>query len=735
MSNTNEKKSFRLIPQVMILFAFGILVTGIITFFTQRSLSDSEIRKQTETRASEIAEEAATSVREYPAYKKLLSYWYAHADEMQIEYDAEYGTGTETEAKCKVLSERCPDVQLRYVTERQFGTMTPEDQKLYAEVTYSWLITRLDQIKRAYHIDFLFCVATDDAYGTQFFLLSAADPGATRGTSYEEVYPLGHTVTVGADQQEAMRRAKANASHLANAGDYVDYYTYLGETEGHPVFIGMTYNLSALRASSAAQARKETVYAMLFQIFLSLICLTLIFCFVLKPLKKVQENIRLYKRTKDGGAIAENLKGIRAHNEIGDLSNDVTELAAEMDDYIGRIETITAEKERVSTELSMATRIQAAMLPHVFPPFPERPEFDIYASMDPAKAVGGDFYDFFLVDDDHLGIVMADVSGKGVPAALFMMASKIILQSCAMLGSSPAEILTKTNEAICSNNQEEMFVTVWTGILEISTGRLTAANAGHEYPVLQKTPDGPFALVKDKHGPVIGYMPGIGYKEYELQLAPGTKLFLYTDGVPEATDADENMFGTERMLAALNEEPDAAPARVLENVRRAVDGFVKEAEQFDDLTMLCLSYRGQMTEQNEIDVEATDQNLSPVQDFVDKRLQSAGCTEKERMQIGVSVEEIFVNIAHYAYAPEIGRATVRVEVSGDPVTVSITFIDRGVPYDPLAKKDPDVTLPAEQREIGGLGIFMTKKIMDNIVYEYKNGSNILKLVKHIAKHE
>ncbi|MBP5207214.1 MAG: SpoIIE family protein phosphatase [Clostridia bacterium] len=610
--------------------------------------------------------------------------------------------------------------------------MELEDQKLYAEVAYSWLITRLNQIKRAYHINFLFCVATDETYGTQFFLLSAADPGATRGTSYEEVYPLGHTVTVGTDQQEAMRGAKANASHLANAGDYVDYYTWLGETEGHPVFIGMTYNLSELRSSSASQARRETLYAMLFQIFLSLICLILIYRFVLQPLKKVQKNIRLYKETKDSRAITESLKEINSHNEIGDLSKDVSELAAEIDDFIGRIETITAEKERVSTELSMATRIQAAMLPHVFPPFPERGEFDIYASMDPAKEVGGDFYDFFLIDDDRLGIVMADVSGKGVPAALFMMASKIILRSVAMLGGSPAEILTKTNEAICSNDQEEMFVTVWMGILEISTGKLTAANAGHEYPVMQKAPGGPLELVKDKHGFVIGGMPGMKYKEYELQMMPGTKLFLYTDGVPEATDENGEMFGVERMIAALNEEPDAAPVRVLQNVRRAVDGFVKDAEQFDDLTMLCLSYRGQMTEQNEIDVEATDQNLSPVQDFVDKRLQNAGCTEKERMQIGVSVEEIFVNIAHYAYAPEIGRATVRVEVSGDPVTVSITFIDRGVPYDPLAKKDPDVTLPAEQREIGGLWIFMTKKIMDDMVYEYKNGSNILKLVKHIA---
>ena len=217
--------------------------------------------------------------------------------------------------------------------------------------------------------------------------------------------------------------------------------------------------------------------------------------------------------------------------------------------------------------------------------------------MDPTKEGGGDFYDFFLVDDDHLCMVVADVSGKGVPAALFMMASKIILQSCAMLGGSPAEILTKTNEAICSNNQEKMFVTVWLGILEISTGKLTAANAGHEYPAL-KRPDGTFELIKDKHGFVIGGMEGMKYKEYELTLEKGTKLFLYTDGVPEATDAGSKMFGTERMLAALNEHPEAAPEQLLKNVRHAVDGFVKEAEQFDDLTMLCIEYKGQGEERS-----------------------------------------------------------------------------------------------------------------------------------------
>jgi sigma-B regulation protein RsbU (phosphoserine phosphatase) len=211
--------------------------------------------------------------------------------------------------------------------------------------------------------------------------------------------------------------------------------------------------------------------------------------------------------------------------------------------------------------------------------------------MDPAKEVGGDFYDFFLIDDDHLCMVMADVSGKGVPAALFMMASKIILANNAQMGKSPAQILTDTNAAICANNKEEMFVTTWLGILELSTGKLMAANAGHEYPVIKQA-DGGFELYKDRHGFVIGGMDGAKYREYELRLEPGARLFVYTDGVPEATNAENELFGTDRMLEALNIDPNASPKTAMQNVRSAVDAFVKDAEQFDDLTMLCLEYKG-----------------------------------------------------------------------------------------------------------------------------------------------
>ena len=308
---------------------------------------------------------------------------------------------------------------------------------------------------------------------------------------------------------------------------------------------------------------------------------------IVKPITAMTDNLT----GKDGNGSFEMKDMYRTGDEIQVLAESFDKLSKDTVKYIENITEITKEKERIGTELSLATQIQVGMLPHIFPPFPHRHEIDIYAVMEPAREVGGDFYDFFLVDEDHLGLVMADVSGKGVPAALFMMISKALLKSNAMLGQSPAEVLMKVNNLICANNQAEMFVTVWLGIFEISTGKLTAANAGHEYPALKRA-DGSFELYKDKHGFVIGGMEDVRYKEYTIDMKKGDKLFLYTDGVPEATDSQEQMFGTDRMLEALNIDNKADPEQLLKNVRNAVNEFVKEAEQFDDLTMMCLEYKG-----------------------------------------------------------------------------------------------------------------------------------------------
>lgn len=217
---------------------------------------------------------------------------------------------------------------------------------------------------------------------------------------------------------------------------------------------------------------------------------------------------------------------------------------------------------------------------------------DIYATMNPAKEVGGDFYDFFLIDQQHLGIVMADVSGKGVPAALFMVIAKTLIKNRALMGGTPAEILEFVNNQLCENNESEMFVTVWLGILNLTTGVMTASNAGHEFPAFRKA-GGAFELIRDEHGFVLAGMEDMHYQNYEITFEPGDSLYLYTDGVVEATNAGEELFGDQRMLTALNKEPGSGCKQTLHNVRDGIRDFVKDAAQFDDITMLCFTYYGE----------------------------------------------------------------------------------------------------------------------------------------------
>ena len=308
---------------------------------------------------------------------------------------------------------------------------------------------------------------------------------------------------------------------------------------------------------------------------------------LIRPIKRItNETVRF---ASDPSQPQEPLAlSIKSRDEIGTLAVSVDTMERETLEYIDNLTKMTSEQQRIGTELDLAAKIQQGMLNTVFP---DRPEFDIFASMTPAKEVGGDFYDFFMIDDDHLCLVIADVSGKGIPAALFMTVSKIVIADAAMVYRSPAEILRTVNERISEKNQLDMFITVWLGILELSTGKLTAANAGHEYPVIYRD-GGSFELLKDKHGFVIGGMSGMKYRDYELTLAPGDAIFVYTDGLPEATNSEEELFGTARMVDALNIAPHTTPFALLSTVQNKVNDFVGDAPQFDDLTMLCVKYRG-----------------------------------------------------------------------------------------------------------------------------------------------
>ena len=282
---------------------------------------------------------------------------------------------------------------------------------------------------------------------------------------------------------------------------------------------------------------------------------------------------------------------IHSGDELETLSKSFEKMDGDLRHYIEDNERITEEKGRITAELNLASAIQHGQLPQVFPAFPDRRDLDIYASMTPAKTVGGDLYDFYLVDDSHLAMVIADVSGKGIPASLFMMISRILIKNHVKAGESPATALTSVNTQLMENNKTNQFVTVWLAVLDLETGKGMAANAGHEHPALCRA-GGRYELVTYKHSPPVAITDFTVFREHSFEMFPGDSLFVYTDGVTEATDAHEELFGTDRMLEALNKEPDALPEQVTQNVMEGIRLFVGEAEQFDDITMLAFRYNG-----------------------------------------------------------------------------------------------------------------------------------------------
>ena len=381
----------------------------------------------------------------------------------------------------------------------------------------------------------------------------------------------------------------------------------------------------------------------------------------------------------------------------------------------------TKKAERISTELTLASSIQANMLPNIFPAFPDRKDFDIYATMTPAKEVGGDFYDFFMVDEDHLAIVIADVSGKGIPAAMFMVIAKTLIKDHAQLGLSPSKIFTRVNDLLCEGNEVGLFVTAWMGIIDLKSGKMSYANAGHNPPVIKK--NGIVSYLHCKPGFVLAGLEGYQYKEYELDLQMGDKIFLYTDGVTEATNATGELYGEDRLMnCILGIDPHMPCASVLHMIRQDVDIFVGDSEQFDDLTMLAFDYSPKdINATLERTFDAVDDKLHEVLAFAEQALEEHEADMKATMAITVALEEMFVNICHYAYPEKPGKVTVGMSFHHDKIYIYL--VDNGIPFNPLENDDPDIDAKLEDRQIGGLGIYMVKKSMDSCRYERKGTQN------------
>jgi len=514
-----------------------------------------------------------------------------------------------------------------------------------------------------------------------------------------------------------------------NPDEIAENQSFVAEVYGEPCYcmhqLTEGYRIVAVMPKSEAALSRNVSVGVTTVMQIIVFAALFIMIFILVK-RLVVENI--YKVNDSLSAITEGnldtVVDVRSHIEFDELSNDINSTVDTLKKYISEAEA------RIDAELAFAKAIQYSALPSVFPPYPNRKEFDISATMHTAKEVGGDFYDFYFVDDDTLAFLVADVSGKGIPAAMFMMQSKTLLKSYAESGMSVEEVFTNANEKLCEGNDAGMFVTSWMGLLNTKTGLVTFANAGHN-PPLVKHADGSFTYLKTRPGFVLAGMEGIHYRKNEYQLEKGDVIYLYTDGVTEAMNVDNELYGENRLLDILNKNAESDTQTICDSVKTDVDIFVDKAPQFDDITMLCLKYNGEETSSmKELTVAATVENIQVVTDFINEQLEASACPMKAQMQIDVAVDEIFGNIAHYAYGEKTGMATVGIEVEDNPQAAVITFTDSGVPYDPLTQPEPDITLSADEREIGGLGIFMVKKTMDEITYEYRDGRNILRVKKY-----
>ena len=538
----------------------------------------------------------------------------------------------------------------------------------------------------------------------------------------DDAYEGKHISSIGIEPSGEMSEGKtATKLYYANIVDgvndaSVEYMYVFKFVEGYCL-------IAAMPVSEAMFMRDAS---MLTSIFMQVIIFATLFVFIYILIKRVI--INNLKKVND--TLARITSGdlnvtvdVRSNKEFSSLSDDINSTVTTLKRYIAEAAA------RIDKELEYAKQIQLSALPTNFP---ENEDFEIYAQMIAAKEVGGDFYDFYKLSDTTVAFLVADVSGKGIPAAMFMMTAKTIIKDLAESGMAVNDIFTKANEKLCENNESGMFVTAWMGILDLTTGQLQFANAGHNPPVLKRA-NGGFEYLKTRAGFVLAGMEGVRYRAGELMISPGDRLFLYTDGVPEATNTENKLYGEDRLLAFMNQNASAEATEFLPALKANIDEFVGEAPQFDDITMLMFDYKlnhggAQMMNKT---FPAKIEALSDVLGFVDQTLESYECPMKIQTAICVAIEEVFVNIAHYAYGDGDGDMMLGIGFDAERREITFRMADRGVPFDPLKKPDPDITLSAEDREIGGLGIFITKKTMDTVTYAYENGENILTMIKKI----
>ena len=415
----------------------------------------------------------------------------------------------------------------------------------------------------------------------------------------EDAYQLGtkHTISEPARQVEHPENGVPTFISFTEDGWLCTSTVPVRDEAGNPVaLVGVDVPMDDIMKDRSDYLRNVILLIESAVVVLSAIILFGVDRALVRPINQLSAAARSFVEDRSGeqkGDSAISRLRVRTGDEVETLSDSIKQMEQDINAYITNLTAVTAEKERIGAELDVATHIQSSMLPSIFPAFPDRPEFDIYAIMDPAKEVGGDFYDFFMVDERHLAVVMADVSGKGVPAALFMVIGKTLIKDHTLPDTDLGTVFSEVNNILCESNSEGLFITAFEGVLDLVTGEFRFVNAGHEPPFICPA-GGKFTPYKVRPGFVLAGMEDIRYKGGTLTLSPGDKLFQYTDGVTEATDADNQLYGMERLEQALNRLADRTPGEILPALKADIDAFVGSTPQFDDITMLCLTYKQPM---------------------------------------------------------------------------------------------------------------------------------------------
>lgn len=487
------------------------------------------------------------------------------------------------------------------IAETAAGYLNPDKFEEYlstgdTDEEYHKIEKRLDDLVHATNTTLIYVAKVDTSdYRTLTYIYDSVN-----SASGFDRYPLGYTA-VGVTE-EYVNNVRGIITKGERATEYL--YSYSEESGAHTTAGIAIYDskgkivaiLGVEKAMTRLENARNTYVKDVLLGVLAAVCLFLLvysmFLYreVLLPILAITDEA---KRFADSNTPSDKLSAINKNDEIGVLAKAVGKMETDIVEYVENLTLVTAEKERIGAELSIATQIQANMLPGIFPAFPDKPEFDIYATMNPAKEVGGDFYDFFMVDESHLAVVMADVSGKGVPAALFMVIGKTLIKDHTQPGRDLGDVFTEVNDLLCESNSEGLFITAFEGVLDLVSGEFTFVNAGHEIPFICKK-DGSYEPYKIRAGFVLAGMEGIRYKCGTMQLSPGDRLFQYTDGVTEATDKNGRLYGMGRLGEILTQNAALPPMELLGKIKEDIDVFVGDAPQFDDITMLCLEYRERM---------------------------------------------------------------------------------------------------------------------------------------------